>query len=41
MYKDRVAFFVTFDPNLVSESFMAEHLYELEGVEVVTIEDAD
>lgn len=38
---EHVIFIVTYDPLLVSPEFMAEHLYELEGVEVVRIKDGD
>lgn len=32
---------VQYDPNLVSPDFMAENVFDLEGVETVHIEDAD
>lgn len=38
---DRVIFIVTYDPTLVSADYMAEHLWELEGVEVIRTKEGD
>lgn len=39
--RDTVTLTVTYNPNLVSEEFMAEHVQELEGVEWVRIDFED
>jgi hypothetical protein len=41
MDTDYVFLKVKYDPLLVSPEFMAEHVYELEGVDWVVIEDAN
>jgi len=39
MATERIALFITYDPEQVTADFMAEHITELEGVESVHIED--
>lgn len=41
MSRDRVMFIVTYDDLLVTPEFMAGHLLELEGVEVVKTKEGD
>ena len=36
-----VIFIVKYDPALVTSDFMAEHLWELEGVENIKIKEGD
>lgn len=38
---DHVILIVSYDPLLVGPEFMAEHLHELEGVEVIKIKEGD